>query len=171
MFSRNKNHPDGRAYHCKGCHAVYLKKRYRSSKKARDTEKRYYKKNKKRLNEQNKKWRAANQDKIREYEKTPQRKAYKYLCKSLKKLIKNSSNCHSIVVGCTGKELAIHIESQFQKGMTWENMGEWHIDHIKPCSWFDLMDIEQRRECFHYTNLQPLWAKDNLKKGSSVGVV
>lgn len=44
--------------------------------------------------------------------------------------------------------------------------GEWHIDHIKPCASFDLTDPEEQKECFHYTNLQPLWAKDNLNKGA-----
>lgn len=48
--------------------------------------------------------------------------------------------------------------------MSWENYGEWHIDHIKPCSSFDLSDPKQQKECFNYTNLQPLWAIDNLKK-------
>lgn len=57
------------------------------------------------------------------------------------------------------------IESQFLPGMTWENHGEWHIDHIKPCASFDLTDPEQQRECFNYKNLQPLWAFDNLSKG------
>ena len=48
--------------------------------------------------------------------------------------------------------------------MTWDNYGEWHIDHIKPCCGFDLTDFEQQKKCFHYTNLQPLWAKDNITK-------
>lgn len=48
--------------------------------------------------------------------------------------------------------------------MSWDNFGEWYIDHIKPCCSFDLTDIEQQKKCFHYTNLQPLWAIDNLKK-------
>ena len=56
------------------------------------------------------------------------------------------------------------IESQFLPGMTWENHGKWHIDHIKPCASFDLCDPEQQRECFNYKNLQPLWAADNLRK-------
>ena len=63
--------------------------------------------------------------------------------------------------------LMAHIAGQFSDGMSWGNMGEWHIDHIRPCASFDLSDPEQQRECFHYTNLQPLWAEDNLAKSDS----
>jgi len=58
------------------------------------------------------------------------------------------------------------LESLFQDGMTRENHGVWHIDHITPCTAFDLTDPEQQEKCFHYTNLQPLWALDNIKKGN-----
>ncbi len=62
------------------------------------------------------------------------------------------------------------LESKFQAGMNWSNMGKfgWHIDHVRPCASFDLADEEQQRECFHYTNLQPLWWRDNLSKGSKI---
>jgi hypothetical protein len=59
-----------------------------------------------------------------------------------------------------------HLQKQFKKGMTKENHGLWHIDHIRPISSFDLTKPEQQIKCFHYTNLQPLWAKENLSKGS-----
>ena len=61
-----------------------------------------------------------------------------------------------------------HIESLWEEGMTWDNWSRtgWHIDHIIPLSSFDLSKIEEQRIAFHYTNLQPLWAKDNLSKGS-----
>jgi hypothetical protein len=69
------------------------------------------------------------------------------------------------VLGCTIEELWQHLEKQFQPNMTKENHGEWHVDHIIPCTSFDLTDPKQQVKCFHYTNLQPLWALDNLKKG------
>lgn len=72
------------------------------------------------------------------------------------------------LVGCTGSELKEWIESQFIEGMSWENRSEWHIDHIIPLSKFDLADPAQQGAAFHYTNLQPLWAKDNLKKSDKV---
>ena len=61
-----------------------------------------------------------------------------------------------------------HLEKQFQSGMTRENHGKWHIDHIIPCTAFDLTDPEQQKKCFHYTNLQPLWAIDNMKKSNKI---
>lgn len=70
------------------------------------------------------------------------------------------------LVGCTALELRAHVARQFTEGMSWENYGEWQIDHKIPLSKFDLSDIEQQKECFHFSNLQPLWAKDNLKKAS-----
>ena len=69
-------------------------------------------------------------------------------------------------IGCSIDELKEHLSSQFTEGMSWENYGEWHIDHIKPCASFDLSILEEQQKCFHYSNLKPLWALDNLKKGA-----
>lgn len=70
------------------------------------------------------------------------------------------------MIGCSIAELRAHLESKFQAGMTWANYGEWHIDHERPVASFDLRDPEQQRQCFHFTNLQPLWADENNKKGA-----
>lgn len=69
------------------------------------------------------------------------------------------------LIGCDIDYLWKHLIAQFTEGMKVENYGEWHMDHIKPCASFNLEDEEQQRECFHYSNLQPLWAEDNLSKG------
>ena len=68
-------------------------------------------------------------------------------------------------LGCTKQEFIKYFQQKFKEGMTWENHGEWHIDHIKPCASFNLLDEEEQKKCFHYTNLQPLWASENLSKG------
>jgi hypothetical protein len=60
------------------------------------------------------------------------------------------------LLGCTVEELWSYLEKQFKPGMTKENYGEWHVDHIKPCASFDLSKEENQKKCFHYTNLQPL---------------
>lgn len=75
------------------------------------------------------------------------------------------------LLGCTIEYLKIHLESQFKDGMTWDNYGRrgdrsWEIDHRRPCVSFDLSDVAQQEQCFHYTNLQPLWWYENLSKGS-----
>ena len=70
--------------------------------------------------------------------------------------------------GCSLEKLKQHLESQFTEGMTWDNKGDWHVDHIKPCASFDLTNPEEQKKCFHYTNLQPLWALDNMKKGAKL---
>ena len=73
-------------------------------------------------------------------------------------------------LGCTAIQLKDYIASKFQSGMTWENHGKfgWHVDHIKPSASFDFNDPKQIEAAFHYTNLQPLWWFENLKKGSKV---
>ena len=70
------------------------------------------------------------------------------------------------LLGASIEEVRAHLEAQFKLGMSWDNWSfeGWHIDHIKPCASFDLTDPEQQKACFHYSNLQPLWAKDNLSK-------
>jgi hypothetical protein len=74
------------------------------------------------------------------------------------------------LVGCSIQLLKQHLEKHFTSGMSWSNYGYsgWHIDHIKPCAKFDLKKVSEQYKCFHYTNLQPLWAKDNLSKGSKI---
>lgn len=75
------------------------------------------------------------------------------------------------LLGCSAAECLDYLEKKFKEGMTRENHGEWHVDHIRPCADFDLTDPAQQKICFHYTNLQPLWAEDNLKKGDRVPVI
>jgi hypothetical protein len=69
-------------------------------------------------------------------------------------------------LGCSIEQLKKYLESQFQPGMSWNNYGKWHIDHIRPLSSFDLTCVKQFKQACHHANLQPLWARDNLCKGS-----
>ena len=70
------------------------------------------------------------------------------------------------LIGCTIPELMAHLESKFVPGMNWENRWQWVVDHVRPIVSFDLSDPAQQRACFHFSNLQPLWIEDNLRKGS-----
>lgn len=73
------------------------------------------------------------------------------------------------LLGCPLVWLEAHLESLFQPGMTWENHGPvWHIDHKRPCAAFDLANPEHQKICFHWTNLQPLFAADNLRKSNKL---
>jgi hypothetical protein len=73
------------------------------------------------------------------------------------------SRTHEIL-GCSYDEFRNHIESQFGEGMTWDNMGEWHLDHKIPVSYG--LTEEELRALNHYSNFQPLWGDDNIKKGN-----
>jgi len=89
--------------------------------------------------------------------------------------VKNGSKSERTkeLLGCTVKFLKKHLELQFKDNMSWDNYGRkkdikcWEIDHIKPCVSFDLSKNKEQRKCFHYSNLQPLWAKENRTKGGT----
>jgi hypothetical protein len=91
------------------------------------------------------------------------------------KALKGQTKAQSMVelIGAPIEVVRAHIESQFRDGMSWENWGrgwhgarEWHLDHIRPLASFNLTDPAQLQEACHYTNLQPLWAQENLSKGA-----
>lgn len=79
-------------------------------------------------------------------------------------MVKKSKTCD--IIGCSWEELANHIESQFKDGMNWDNRNQWHIDHIIPLASAETVSDVERLN--HYTNLQPLWAKENLSKGAKL---
>jgi hypothetical protein len=88
------------------------------------------------------------------------------LRKRIRDLIKDQGD-YSSRIGCTGRELKEHLESKFYDKISWDNYGTiWHVDHIKPISCFNLLDPKERMQANHYTNLQPLLAKDNIKKSN-----
>ena len=74
------------------------------------------------------------------------------------------------LLGCTIDEFKQYFQGRFTKGMTWARFiaAEIHIDHIKPCTSFNLTKESEQKKCFHYTNCQPLWAKDNIRKGAKI---
>jgi hypothetical protein len=100
----------------------------------------------------------------------PQFKLIKRIRGRVKAVLKSGYKSKTIteLIGCSADNLKEHLESKFTHGMSWENHGEWHIDHIIPCASFDLSKPEQQKSCFNYKNLQPLWAIDNLRKNSRV---
>lgn len=119
-------------------------------------------------------YRDNNKDRIKEdmynrYHNDIKRRLSTNIRSRVNKALKGAYKPSSIVgnLGCTPNELKIHLESRFIDGMNWENYGlkGWHIDHVEPLVKFDLTDPKEFKRACHYSNLQPLWAKDNLKKG------
>lgn len=86
---------------------------------------------------------------------------------SLKYKVPRSARVKELL-GCTVQEVKIHLEKQFTEGMSWDNYGKWHIDHIRPLASFDLIKASEQKKAFNYTNLQPLWAKDNMQKHTKI---
>jgi len=116
-------------------------------------------------------YKIDNRERIRQYfnNRLKNDKLYKLrhnLRNRLRCALKNNQKTGSAVrdLGCSIAEFKIYLESKWQEGMSWDNYGEWHIDHIKPLSKFNLENKEELKRACHYTNLQPLWAEDNLEK-------
>jgi hypothetical protein len=156
-------------------------------KKNREKRLKYYsdwsKENRDRLNEYHKEWREKNIDKHRENKRTYQK--HKRHTDPIYKLISNFRTAIYIVlkenkldkysnyfnmVGYSALDLKEHLEKQFTDSMSWENYGEWHIDHIKPISSFvfESVDDKEFKECWSLDNLQPMWGVENIKKGNRI---
>ena len=146
-------------------------KKYRSLHK--EQRKEYYLKNEEHIKEKRKEYLLKNRQRIRDYVRNKYKTDINFKLRhnisqrirhGLKGIEHKSAHTRELL-GCTIDELWTHLESQFKPWMTRENHGLWHIDHIRACAKFDLSDPAQQRECFHYSNLQPLWAHENFSKG------
>lgn len=162
-FYKGKKYKDGYRNICKECCILKAKK--------------YYKENSEHLKECVKEWKRKNKDKnlkyfTDRYNSDPvfnlKIKIRRRIYMSLKSQEATKGNRVIELLGCDFKSFKNYIVNKFTNGMTWEKLrkGKIHIDHIRPCASFDLSDPEEQRKCFHYSNLQPLWAKDNLSKGT-----
>ncbi len=162
---------------------IEINREYRKNNKNifKTSSEKYAKNNPDKIKQKNKNWRDNNKEHIRlydyNYKKNKRIKDTNFRIitihrSRIQSAIKNQSGAKAFktieLLGCAVKECRKHIEKQFLKNMSWDNYGKWHIDHILPCNSFDLTDPKQQKICFHYTNLQPLWAIDNIKKGSKI---
>jgi hypothetical protein len=102
------------------------------------------------------------------YERYPMKKVARNLRHRLYKMLKGERSAIHMadLTGCSLEFLKTHLESQFKEGMTWETYGTWHVDHIRPCESFDFSKAEDQRECFLWSNLQPLWGAENISKNA-----
>ncbi len=169
---------------CKVCYLGNKKKFAKNNpEKVREGKLKHYRENRDKILEQKKEYRKRNRPSIRDYQreynkhyiphklKTDETYKIKY---KMRKLIAYSlwsggytkTSRTFEILGISYEEFKVYMERQFEKGMSWGNHGEWHIDHIIPlASAHTEADVIKLN---HYTNLQPLWAKDNLSKGSKI---
>ncbi len=148
-------------------HNNYLKHREKQLKRYKE----YYIKNKTNIKQYKLKNKTRdNKSRKKRYNSNLKFRLRLVLASRINSLIKSKKNKTLELIGCDMKTLKEYLESKFLDGMNWGNYGfyGWHIDHIIPCASFDLTDPEQQKKCFHYTNLQPLWAEDNLRKGDKI---
>lgn len=180
-FSKKTASPDGYFHECKICIKEYMSKyRNENKDKIKETRKKYNIKNsdinKKYCSEYYQKNKEKQNKRILKYSNERRKKDKLYKLKVYlrnrtfdvlkSKNFKKNNNFHNYI-GCTVENLVKHLESLFKNGMNWENQGMWHIDHIVPLS--SAKNEEELFKLCHYTNLQPLWAKDNIIKGNKNG--
>ena len=174
---RKKQRELSRRYYHENKEAVKARTKMASPEvKARKRErtKKWKEDNRARLTVYNRKWLAEHPQNKIQYRKaqkrtplSPSRRLAHNLRHRLREFLKLSGKRSSAFFGCTGEQLKKHIEAQFTKGMSWENYGQWHVDHIVPCAAFDLSDEAQAHICFNWQNLRPLCAKENIAKSHS----
>jgi hypothetical protein len=162
-----------------------------ADKKWRDSNKEYmsnksktwYEQNKEHRKEYIKEYREKNIDKIRKTKRDYQQhlrdtdplyKLISYFRTAIYQVLKESNvdkNKHYFdVLQYTPEELIKHLEYQFTDGMIWENYGEWHVDHIKPISSFNIVEMgdEEFMKCWSLDNLQPMWGEENIRKSNKI---
>ena len=190
-YGKSKNSKSGFKPSCKVCRSKeYIdnqdffieksRKRYRDNKQeALSKSKEYREMNKQTIKENASKYYQENKIEIKEkvkrrfYKRMETDSGYKLLQRCRKRMYEAvkghvKSARTKELIGCTVEELQSHIEKQFKDGMTWDNYGKWHVDHIIPCASFDFSIAENQFKCFNYTNLQPLWAIDNYRKHDKI---
>jgi hypothetical protein len=130
--------------------------------KEREISKKYYHKNKEKLRRENNQWKNNKRktDGFYRMKINLRHRLRDYLIgESRGKRTKD-------IVGLDKVEFKLYIQSKFVEGMSWDNYGKWHLDHIKPLC--QAKDNEEALLLNHYTNLQPLWAEDNLRKNRKI---
>jgi hypothetical protein len=175
-FYKHKTTKDGFENRCKICFRQWQKNRYYLNRESRiDQVKEYKRNNRSKVNEYKNQWQKDNREKLRPYFRVynQQRKINDInfkIAASLRTRLYIAMHNHQKVgsavkdLGCSIQELKIYFESKFKPGMSWKNWGKWHIDHVQSLASFDLTKREELLKACHYSNLQPLWAKENIRK-------
>ena len=187
-FYSDRKSSDGCSTYCKSCTKKIRKEYYANNKeKVKAKTRKYKKENKEAIRHKNMLYRKKNKDKIRQWKLDNKEKIQKYrkeylnielsdintrIAKNLRtriwESIKNKGNKSKRMkelLGCSFDFFLIYLENQFDENMNWDNYGNyWHIDHIIPCCNFDLSDEKEQEKCFHYLNMRPLEAHENISR-------
>lgn len=148
--------------------------REKYAKNSKETQRKIYQRNKANVIAKATEWRKENRERYNahrrgRYHSDPQFKIAVRLRGRLNQLVGPRKHRASISLKIDRATLMAHLESLFKPGMNWANHGTvWHIDHVYPCSKFDLTKLAERNKCFSIKNLQPLWSRDNLSKGNKI---
>ena len=173
-FCKQKRYKDGYQSQCRSCINEKTKQYYQENKeKIKKFYKQHYKENKQYYKQYNQKSKERINKYLKQKRQTDSIFKFKSNVRSLiSSSFKRGTNQFSktakteIILGCTIEEFRTYIESKFKIGMSFENHGEWHLDHIYPIS---LAKSEKEViKLNHYTNFQPLWAEDNIKKSNQI---
>ena len=194
-FYKAKDNKDGLSFDCKICYKLRTKKYYEKNKEKfiknkiiyyeknkeeiRKKAAIYYENNKEELKKKSVVYYENNKEKVLKrtflYSKNKRQTnpLFKLKCNTTRLIlgcIKGSGYSKKSrtyeILGCSFEEFKTHLQSQFTKGMNWQNQGQWHMDHIYPTSL--AKDEEELIKLNHYTNFQPLWAIDNIRKGNKI---
>jgi ribosomal protein S20 len=180
-FGLRKERPSGRRSICKWCESRRNRSwQVNNRERVNEGARRSYWKNPKRSILYSRKWRLRNPEKRRaQHVRERERRKLDLNCRILARLRRRvhlalkgewKSGRTIELLGCGIADFKIYLESRFEPGMSWQNYGRtgWHIDHIMPCAIFDLRRPEHQKRCFHFSNMQPMWAHRNLKKASKL---
>ena len=163
---------------CKACHAAKQREYYQEHREKINTHKHNkYKENKEKINAKHREYNKANKEGIaarkrKRYRSDPAYAMSMRLRRRMASAVKAAGldkkcDSSSELLGISPQGLKEWLEAQFTEGMTWENRSDWHVDHIVPCTAFDLLVEQNQRICFWYKNLQPMWAEENLQKSNT----
>lgn len=190
-FAKSERTPDRLRKRCKACSNAANKKyreenpekakastrgwAERNAERKKATVKAWSERNRERQSALSKAWKAKNRARIRDnhnrrFSQNPILRVHKAIRERLRfSLLFDSGGLRTFeLLGYSRDDLKVHLERQFLKGMSWDNYGEWHVDHIVPLSTFPMSEIDEIRACWALSNLRPLWAKDNLSKRASI---
>ena len=143
----------------------------------------WYEQNKEHRKEYLKEYREKNMDSIRKTKRDyqqhlrdtdPTYKLISYFRTAIYQVLKESNveknKYYFDILQYTPEQLITHLELQFKDDMSWDNYGKWHVDHIKPISSFNIVEMgdEEFMKCWSLGNLQPMWGEENIRKSNKI---